>query len=202
VAQGPRLAFTPSDQSHHVVGLGALDSSRWHGAVERGELALVVHRQGQQVGVGQLAVAQQVCGVEGALLHQADRVGPKMVVSACTQHLHLCQHLRNGSGARVGGCTHDADGAVLREWAAGPADGGVRYEPLRGDEMVLVAPVAQSDEYVDVQQADAWGSGILVDQIDARRVAHFGWVAGAHKPSASRSASTCACVTTETSGAR
>lgn len=92
-----------SNQPHHITHLRAAHNLQRNRAIERDELATVVKRQREQVGVGELAMVQQMGRIEDGIVLQADSVGPEMVLGVCAEGLNLCQHLRYRPRARIGG---------------------------------------------------------------------------------------------------
>ena len=74
-------------------------------------------------------------------------------------------------------------------------------EPMRGQRMMFMATVAQGDQHVHIEQADAL-TGLGQSQAVGGRGFTRNRHAPAQTPSASRRASIWACVTTATSGAR
>ena len=98
---------------------GAGDDVEAQSRVKADKAALVAHRQAEQVAVGDLAMTQQVLPVQLARVQQAVVVGQKGVRGVCGG---LCQAAGDGGqrqGLGVGGLGHDAQAAVLREWAGG-----------------------------------------------------------------------------------
>ena len=82
-----RVSASSRQETLQVLGLGAVYRLQRYSAVQSEQASLVMHRQGQQVGVGQLAVPEQVPGIEDIALHQAQHVRPEIVVSAGAQGL-------------------------------------------------------------------------------------------------------------------
>jgi hypothetical protein len=81
--------------------------------------------QAEQIGVGQLSVAEQFIGVEMA------------------------------DGDRIAGLRHDADAAVLREGAGRPAGSDVLRQARLGASVVQVPIVEPCDQHIDVEQRRA-----------------------------------------------
>ena len=133
----------PSSVEHdQMPGLGL-----WHGItcqplVEGDEAAAVPDCQGQQVGIGDLAVAQHVLPVQCARGGQAGIVRPEPVLRSCTGFGQPSCHLGRGKGAAgVGGLRQDADAAVLGDRAGSPAVSSCRQVlsgPVRGCQGLLV----------------------------------------------------------------
>ena len=120
--------------------------------IKADKAALVAHGQAQQIAVGNLSMAQQVLPVQLVGIEQAVVVGQKgvrRVRGGLSQTAGDCGQ-RQGLG--VGGLGHDAQAAVLRERAGGPAVGNLLLQPLGGAGVVHMRRIQQGDQDIDVQQ--------------------------------------------------
>ena len=79
-----------------MAGLGPAHRLKRHCAIQSDQTALLMHRQRQQVGIGQLPVTQHVLGIEDVGLRHAQGIGPEPVMDAGAQGLQLDQNLRTG----------------------------------------------------------------------------------------------------------
>ena len=63
-------------------------------AIEAHQPAAVMHRQGQRVGVGELACLQQPGSIDADWIEQADSIGPELVIGMANQFGHHGRHHR------------------------------------------------------------------------------------------------------------
>lgn len=120
--------------------------------IKADKTALVAHRQAQQIAVGNLSMAQQVWPMHLVGIQHAVVVGQK---SVCVVRGGLGQTAGDcgqWQGLGVGGLGHDAQAAVLRQRAGGPAVGYLLLQPLGGSGVVHVRRIQQCDQDIDVQQ--------------------------------------------------
>jgi hypothetical protein len=114
---------------------------------------LVAHRQRQQIGVGDLAVAVQAREVDGGLVQHRHVVGREGVIDPFGQRAQALGHLARCCAVRgrVGRCTEDAHGAAFDDGAGGDA-ARRGIEPLVGAAREHVCVVEQRDQHVHVEQ--------------------------------------------------
>ena len=148
----------------------------WNGvkvqpSIKADKTALVAYGQAQQVAVCNLPVAQQVVPVQLIGVEQAVVVGKKGVRRVCSSLCQAADDCRQRQGLGVGGLGHDAQAAVLREWAGGPAVSNLLLQPLRGAGVVHVRRIQQGDQDIDVEQGthglNAVGIAQAIDQFVA-----------------------------------
>ncbi len=144
----PRSAL----QLHQVLGPRARYRTQRNVPVEGHQPPAVVHRERQQVQIGQLSRTVDVAMLEMRAIQHADGVWPERMEArgrGTFQHAHqAAQRLRLG----VSGLGHDAQATVLGKRTTGPAMRDVRAQPGRGRVMVDVVAVVQCDQHVHVEQ--------------------------------------------------
>jgi hypothetical protein len=140
-------------------GLAAAD----HGfaaqaAIEAHQTAAVVHRQGQQLGVGELARLQQPGSIDADGIEKADPIGPELVLGMADQFGHHGRHhRRRPRTVGVARLAQDPQHGVLGERAGGPAVGLSGGEPAMGRLVLPMAPIQQGDQHVHIEQGNTHG---------------------------------------------
>mmetsp|Transcript_1276 Transcript_1276/g.3722 ORF Transcript_1276/g.3722 Transcript_1276/m.3722 type:complete len:320 (-) Transcript_1276:538-1497(-) len=151
-SKGWALMACSCAEGDEVFGACATHAGARHTAVEADEAQVVAHGQREEVGIGHLARAGDVCPVQHAVVEQAEVVGEEAVGRVRRGFEQALAHGVGGLGIGVAGLAEDAQAAVLRQRAGGPACFPVRQHPGRGAGMVEMRLILQGQQHIDVEQ--------------------------------------------------
>ena len=99
----------------------ALDRTQGNRTIKSHKATLVLDRQGQQINIGQLAMAVDFAVVKSCRIQQADVVGPELVPWGLAKIMQRLQGLLKRYRPLITGLADDADATILRQRAACPA---------------------------------------------------------------------------------
>jgi hypothetical protein len=150
-----------------------------HGRVEGDEAQAVPDRQAEQPGVGHLAVAEQLVGIEMLFVEQAHITGHEQVVLGQCGFAQALRHAGGRQRVRVTRLRHDAHAAVLRDRARRPAELDVLGQPRGRALVVQVVGIEQRNQHAHVEQCaarlglgDRFRRALRLHQVFGLRLAH------------------------------
>jgi hypothetical protein len=135
---------------------GTAHFRNWNGAIESRQASAALHRQSEQVDVGQLAMARGCSRCKEIGVSEGDVIGPETMPAAAAEGPEVLEqghHL--GRGLRVGRIPQHAEEPVLGQWARGPAASAVFCEPVVSRLVVNVIRIEKRHQDVDVEERDS-----------------------------------------------
>jgi len=136
----------------HVPRLRTVHGGKWNGAVERREPSAILHREREQIDIGELLWAENARAMETLRIGERNVVGPKSVIG-CRRFL-LQQSERVGDWNRlcISRLRHDPYKSVLRQRTRRPPRRPVCRPPLVGGGVMNMVRLQQCDQEIDVEQ--------------------------------------------------
>ena len=117
-----------------------------------------MHRQGQQVGVGELARLQQPGTIHTALVEQAEPIGSELVLGMADQCRNQGRHhRRRPRTVGIARLAQDAQHGVLGERGGGPTVRLGGCEPAMRCFVMHMTPIQQGDQHVHIEQSGTHG---------------------------------------------
>ena len=135
--------------------LSTRDDPRIDTGIEAGQASVLMHSEGQQINVCDLAMGHHLITSNGGRCRPGKRIGPEVMVGMRQQphqqgH-HRCWRTRAVGVARM---PQDAQNTVLGERTRCPTRRTVLSKPVMGWVVMHMLRIQQGNQHVHIQQSD------------------------------------------------
>ena len=131
------------------------DDTRIDTGIEAHQHPLMMHSEGQQINVCDLAMGQHLITSNGRRCRPGERIGPELMVGMRQQPHQQGHHRCWGTRAvGVAGMPQDAQHTVLGERTCCPTRRTVLSKPVMGRVVMHVLRIQQGNQHVHIQQSD------------------------------------------------